>query len=172
MQDDTQTECTGYHLYLAHPFDSRHKIRKWELELEQKYSINICNPFYDIDRKDIDAIDAGTAKRYAVSPTEVVERDLHALAAIPAVIAIVDGSTSYGTPMEIVYAYNEGKKIYIICTNGHHEHPWLRYHADEIFTSFTGFEAKLKRALTEREDLFLYSKVSEVEAKKDTNADA
>lgn len=137
-------DTAPYHFYLAHPFDSRQGVREWELELEQKYNLNICNPFYDITRQDIESIDAGRAERYNITPSEIVERDTAAIRGIPILVAIVDGSTSYGTIMEIVYAYTMKKRVYIICTNGHHKHPWLRYHADEIFTSFLEFEAKIE----------------------------
>lgn len=140
--EQTETELV-YTFYLAHPFDSRFDVRKWELEIEQRYGLNICNPFYDITRDDIGSIDAGVSGRYEIDPREIVERDLLAIAKMPALVAIVDGSTSYGTIMEIVYARGLEKKIYIVCTNDHHRHPWLRYHADRIFTSRLEFEAKI-----------------------------
>jgi hypothetical protein len=34
-------------LYLAHNFESRKTIRKWELKMEGRYNINLDNPFYD-----------------------------------------------------------------------------------------------------------------------------
>lgn len=129
--------------YLAHPFDARARIRRWELELEQSGLVEFLNPFYDAtDRTDVEEIDAGRAERYEkLIPEELVERDLRHIAAADGTVAIIDGSVSYGTIMEIVYThamYN--KPVYIICTNGHHGHPWLQYHAKKVFESPREFE--------------------------------
>jgi len=127
--------------YLAHPFDSRHILREWELYLESTFGVEVVNPFYDIERQDIEAIDANRVGRYEVCPDAIVQRDLDAISKVDGIIAIVDGSVSYGTIMEIVYAYLYGKTIHIICTNGHINHPWLRYHADHLYESLAAFEA-------------------------------
>jgi len=127
--------------YLAHPFDSRKEMRQWELYCECHYDIEITNPFYDITRADIDPIDNGTASRYEhLDPEEVVSRDLNAITNSDAVIAYVSGDVSIGTSMEIVYAYCAGIPVYVICTNGHQNHPWLSFHAEMIFTSKDEFE--------------------------------
>ena len=39
---------------------------------------------------------------------------------------------SVGTSMEILYAWERGKKIYLICEDGEIS-PWLLYHATRIF---------------------------------------
>lgn len=123
-------------LYLAHPFDSRHEMRQWELHLETALDIEIVNPFYDLERRDVDEIDSGRASRYEkLNPAELVNRDINAIASCDGVIAYVNGDLSYGTIMEIVYANLTNVTVYLICTNGHHDHPWLKYHADHIFTS-------------------------------------
>ena len=41
---------------------------------------------------------------------------------------------SVGTSMEILYAWERGKKIYLICEDGEIS-PWLIYHSDKIFSS-------------------------------------
>ena len=123
-------------IYLAHPFDSRKYVRDWELFVETKYNINLINPFYDISREDVEAIDRGFVDRYeALEPKELVKRDLSAIIGSDGVIAIVDGALSCGTIMEIVYAKMLNKTIDIIITNGHELHPWLLYHATNIYTS-------------------------------------
>ena len=126
-------------LYLAHPFMSRKDVWIWEHEIEAEYGIELVNPFYDTDREDIHRIDAGEMPRYTVS-AGVVDDDLELIEDCDGIVAIIDGATSYGTIMEIVYAFLHNKSVYIICTNNHQEHPWLRYHADEIFTSREEFE--------------------------------
>ncbi|MBN2458682.1 hypothetical protein JXB28_00200 [Candidatus Woesearchaeota archaeon] len=128
--------------YLAHPFLSREKIREWELGFEQRAGIKLVNPFYDIIRDDVALIDSGKEKRGEREPAIIVERDLYAISKVrKGVIAVIDGSSSQGTIMEIVYAKKLfQKEVLSIITNGDHDRPWLRYHSDRIFTSFEGFE--------------------------------
>ena len=114
--------------YLAHPFGTRAEMRQWELAMEVRYDIEIVNPFYDLHRSDVDAIDQGHMQRYAVIASEIVDRDLEAIRKSDGVIAYIDGSRSYGTIMEIAYAVMFGVRVYIVCTNGEERHPWLRYH--------------------------------------------
>jgi hypothetical protein len=49
-------------LYLAHPFLDRYEIRLWEDTFEYRTGIELVNPFYDVNREDIDLIDAGKKK--------------------------------------------------------------------------------------------------------------
>jgi len=130
-------------LYLAHPFDARHRIREWELEFEARTGIELVNPFYDApDRSDVETIDAGRAERYEkLNPHTLVRKDLLLIEQSDGTVAIIDGSVSYGTIMEIVYAYRVFmKKVYLVIMNGHENHPWLIYHSDKIFTSLDDFE--------------------------------
>jgi nucleoside 2-deoxyribosyltransferase len=129
--------------YLAHPFDARERVRAWELELEESGVVELVNPFYDApDRSDVEEIDAGRAERYEkLIPSDLVGRDLRQIEGADGTVAIIDGSVSYGTIMEIVYTEVVYKKpVYIICTNGHHQHPWLRFHSTAIFTTPREFE--------------------------------
>jgi len=131
--------------YLAHPFATRRRTREWELRIEATYGIELVNPFYDVDdRADVERIDAGRAERYAeLIPAELVRRDLRHVLSANGTVAVVDGAISYGTIMEIVYSFMFGNPVYIICSNGHHQHPWLEYHATQIFASREDFESFL-----------------------------
>ena len=130
--------------YVAHPFDSRQEIRQWELHCEVAYDVEITNPFYDLNRDDVIGIDEGREGRYEkLDPDELVARDLEAIAHSRGVIAYVNGDLSYGTIMEIVYAYQLHVPVYVVCTNGHHNHPWLVYHADQVFTSLQELEENI-----------------------------
>lgn len=158
-----------FSLYLAHPFDSRFKMRKWELKLEKELEIEITNPFYDVPRKDIAEIDLGRKGRYRVIPKRLVERDIKAIKGSDGILAIVSDSRSVaqtiwerikvfffnkplfsiGTIMEIVYANVFEKPIYLIVLakhpkHYHEKHPWLRYHATQIFTSLEECEEFLR----------------------------
>ena len=131
-------------LYLAHPFNTRKVMREWELGAEVKYDIEIVNPFYDITRDDIVPIDNSTAGRYELLDcTKIVNRDIDAIAGCEGVVAIVSGDTSYGTIMEIVYASMFDLPVYIVWTNGHEQHPWLKYHAKRIFTCLKDLEDEI-----------------------------
>lgn len=132
--------------YLAHPIGSRNEVREWELEFEAIYpDITIINPFYDnmpgLVRQDIEKMDRGEITRFDVDPKEIVMRDLKILAYCDAIIAIIDGNTSYGTIFEIAEATRMGMEVNIICTNGMERHPWLiAYSKGNVYTSFTEFE--------------------------------
>jgi hypothetical protein len=133
--------------YLAHPFNARRYIRDWELGIEARTGVELVNPFYDApERRDVHDIDTGRTKRYEqLVPEELVRKDLEQITLAQGTVAIVDGSLSYGTIMEIVYTRTVFcKPVILICTNGHHDHPWLRFHSNEIFTSFEEYEAWLK----------------------------
>lgn len=130
--------------YLAHPFDTRKWVRKWELKLEKEFGVVLVNPFYDLVRSDIEQIDAGRNERYEkLDPIELVNRDLSAIHSADGLVGIIDGSLSYGTIMEIVYAWSYHLPVYSIITNGHHGHPWLMYHSTRVFRSLMEFEGYL-----------------------------
>lgn len=138
-------ETKKYDFYLAHPFNSRKEIREWELAFERRTGIELLNPFYDAEgRTDVELVDVGRTTRYEkLDHTELVKRDLLNIAICKkGIIAIIDKSAFIcGTLMEIVYSHAVfGKRVYSIIINDHHEHPWLKYHSDEIFTSFGGLE--------------------------------
>ena len=51
--------------YLAHPFEARKNVRKWELGFEKRTGINLFNPFYDGDeREDVEKADQDRRIRY------------------------------------------------------------------------------------------------------------
>ena len=143
-------------LYLAHPFDSRHRMREWELKLESEWPIDIINPFFDVVREDKDVIEAedvtlttqATRKdRYGLSDEDcakLVWRDRDLICSSDGMIAIVDGSLSYGTIQEMVYAGLADIPVYSVISNGHIGHPWLRYHSTETFETIEQLTEFLK----------------------------
>lgn len=132
--------------YLAHAIGMRHWVREWELKLEEDTQIDFINPFYDgYEREDIDLIDKGKKDRYQVTPETIVEGDLKCIAESDSILAIADAKVwSVGTFMEIVYAYLKGIDIYVIGLRGAHQHPWIKYHANKIFTSVEEAEEYFK----------------------------
>jgi len=142
--------------YMGHPFDSRFKMREWELEMEKELGIEIINPFFDVERDDRDVINekkvtlttqATRKDRYGLSDEECMElvhRDTLLICYSDGMIAIIDGSLSYGTIQEMVYAYDFGVPVYAVISNGHIGHPWLRYHSKETFESLEQLTAFLR----------------------------
>lgn len=135
--------------YGAHPFNARTWFRQWELHLEALFEIQIINPFYDVNREDILAIDNGLKEKYDTNHELIVKADLGLVANADGVIAIVDGSFSIGTSMEMFFAKSMHKPVFVICTNGHEKHPWLRYVAEQIYTKAEDFEQDLEHGLIE-----------------------
>ena len=134
-------------LYLSHPFPSRKRVREWELVIEKRTGVTLVNPFYDVvGRDDVKKIDAGVMDRYKPDFNLVVTRDLEEIKKSEGLVVHIDGNVSYGTPMEMVYAKLYEKPVYVIVTNGHEEHPWLKFHATKIFTDLKGFERWLIKA--------------------------
>lgn len=122
--------------YLAHPVLARDMVREWEPTFEIATGIELVNPFYDVERELDEDLDASEAGDYtSVDAIKLVNLDLGAVYDTDFTVAFVTGDRSYGTIMEICYSHIAGKKVYIICTNGHETHPWLVYHAEKIFTT-------------------------------------
>ena len=67
------------------------------------------------------------------------------IASSDGVVALITGDLSYGTVQEIVYAKILNRIVYIICTNGHHNHPWIRYHSTKVFQTLEEFETFIKK---------------------------
>jgi nucleoside 2-deoxyribosyltransferase len=132
-------------LYIAHQFDSRHEVRELELELEKELGIEIVNPFYDLTRDDVKAIEDGSMKRYEADPDKIVSRDLEALRHCDALIGIISNTeVSYGTPMEIMFMSVLPKPIFLLVTNGHEKHPWLVSLSHSIHTNKEDFIKQLR----------------------------
>ena len=135
--------------YLAHPFDARKRIRRWEKDFEKRTGIELVNPFYDeVDRTDVEKIDAGRAERYEkLIPSDLVERDVDYIKKSDGVVAFITGDLSYGTIQEMVYAFRYHKPVIAIVTNGHENHPWLQYHSTKVLTSTRKLEEAIKDAV-------------------------
>lgn len=142
-------------LYLAHNFNIRKQMRKWELKIEGKYNINLDNPFYDHDRNDIKSLD----KLEDDSPEQVkffkerntltmvdsiVEGDLELIRKSDGIVTQIK-SPSIGTSMEIFFAARILRIPVYIITKKHANHPWIKKHATMIFSSMDEFEKFLEK---------------------------
>jgi nucleoside 2-deoxyribosyltransferase len=92
--------------------------------LEYKY--NILDPTAG---KDLFAPGVNTE---IYTPQQIVESDLAAIMRSDIILAEVSRTDIpyHGTSMEIAYAYNQGKTIYVW---GNCRSYWIRYHATQIF---------------------------------------
>lgn len=122
-------------LYLAHPIIHRHEVRQQELLFERTTNIDLINPFYDTDREDIGAIDNGRIDRYGVS-LDIVENDLKLIRESDGLLYVPCGHESIGSAMEIAYAYQFGKPVYVIEASDLSKHIWLRYHATAVYPTW------------------------------------
>jgi hypothetical protein len=127
-------------IYLAHPITARKKIREQELATEQRTGVELLNPFYDTGRGDIEEIDVGLRGIWEIDPGPVVDGDIKDIEKCHAFAAVLCDGISVGTIMEIVYAFKAKKRIYIIDLANKRDHPWIRYHATLIFSSWEDFD--------------------------------
>ncbi len=126
--------------YIAHPVLDRKMVVVWEQDFEGQTGIELVNPFTDVEFEDEPDLANSEAGDYSsCSNKDIVSNDINAILDSDFVVAFVTGQRSYGTIMEIVYAYRNNRPLYIICTNGHETHPWLVYHATRVFTSAEEF---------------------------------
>jgi nucleoside 2-deoxyribosyltransferase len=127
-------------------------MREWEKKIEETFCVDLINPFYDCEGKEnfsIKKMDGGEVKEgeyetYEGYEKAIVDTDIEKIRGSDGVIAVIDGSLSYGTIQEIVYARLFNKDVFLIATNGKHSHPWLKYHSTKLFTSFEDFEKEAK----------------------------
>jgi len=136
--------------YLAHPFDSRGYVRKWELEFEKKFDINLINPFYDTDQSEImKEMDSGEREKHDFS-MKYVEKDIGLILKSDGLVGIIDRNKTIGTIMEIVYSYMFGKLTYLIAKGEEINHPFLKYHANRLFSDTETFERFIKNNLIDK----------------------
>lgn len=127
-----ENQLKSQKFYLAHPIKDRHEIREWEKKVEERFGINLLNPFYDaVEIGNIKEVDEGVKGVYdaAFDSAEIVEGDLDLIRRSDGVVAFLTNNISIGTNMEIFYnAYVLKKPTHIIVE--HPEligHSWLRH---------------------------------------------
>jgi hypothetical protein len=132
--------------YLAHHFTMRHKIREIQKDLEYYFSLTLINPFYDLNRTDIEILDKGLwVNRTIPECNELVIRDLSCIDDCDGLICMEFDEGSIGSFMEIMYAWLHDKPIYIISSIEHiRNHSWIRAICFKIFSSVDEFKDYLK----------------------------
>lgn len=156
--------------YLAHPILIRDKVRALELEFEANTGHELINPFYDVDRTDINEIDTGIRKPWhgKLDSFDIVTRDVKAILSSKGVIMVIDGVLSIGTFQEqsiasfatLIKALRKigvkidfasehlfDKPVYVVCFHKPWlNHPWLKFFSDTIVESFGELEDLLGSA--------------------------
>lgn len=66
---------------------------------------------------------------------EIVELDKIDVASSDIILVNYD-KPSVGTSMEVLYAWEQGKRIIVVCRKDSVISPWLRYHAHHLVNSF------------------------------------
>jgi len=136
-------------IYLAHAFDAREKVKQWQesLDLPQHQFIN---PFYDIERDDIEKIDRLSISRedietgkWIVDPDKIVGRDIAALNTCDTIMVLLDNNKTIGTHMEMVYAHLDDLNVHAVCEASEF-HPWVQYHSTATFVSLEEYKQYLK----------------------------
>jgi len=135
--------------YLAHPFELRREVRSIELWIEMTTDAVLVNPFYDLQREDMAAMDDPTTSREARSRAisdfkALVYRDLNTLDYCDAVVCVIQtGTESIGTICEAWEACILEIPTYFICDAKAAVHPWVRFMADKtggkIFSNWQEF---------------------------------
>jgi len=122
--------------YLAHPIDTRHKVRD-ELQVPlQELGYSVRNPFYGEDlqpRQDVAHLDEGRAELYDIGPIraqEIVRGDLDAIDNSEAIIVYLP-KPGIGTSMELFYASHVTDKYAFVATAKEYtRHPWIQTYGD------------------------------------------
>ena len=135
-------------IYLAHPFESHELMRNWEQRIVQNLrDVKFINPFYDNYKKEFENWSIGDRSNddtyRKLNPEGIVTRDVELIKSVDQIIAIVNGQISYGTIQEMVYAKILNRPVNAVISNGHHNHPWLQFHSDRVFTDLSKLEEYL-----------------------------
>jgi nucleoside 2-deoxyribosyltransferase len=112
-------------IYLAGPIFQceDHECINWREEVKQSLDkIEVIDPMVRDYR--------GTTDR---DFKEIVERDKAEVDASDILLAYCT-KPSAGTSMEVLYAWENGKKVYVI-TENEETSPWLLYHSHKVFKS-------------------------------------
>lgn len=120
--------------YFTNQTADRHNARAIELKIEKETHLELENPFYDGEAKEIDDLDAG--RPIKISADEIVGMDLRKIRDSKGIVALMSHDRNIGSAMEIaICAYSWGKPVFVIATQEHlAKHPWIVYFATKIFT--------------------------------------
>lgn len=126
-------------LYFTNQTCDRHKAREIELKIEELTGLELDNPFYDGDAKEVKSLDS---KEYSdMSADEICGRDLKRIRDAEGLLALMTADRNIGSCMEIaICGHSWGKVAYVIAPVEHiRKHPWIVHFATEIFPDHYSF---------------------------------
>lgn len=125
--------------YFTNQTCDRQLARDIELKIEDATGLELENPFYDGDSKEVVELDAG--KPTSITADEIVGMDLRKIRDTSGIVALFTADRNIGSSMEIaIGSYAWGKPVYVIATEEHlYSHPWIVYFATKRFRSAEEF---------------------------------
>lgn len=125
--------------YFTNQTVDRKHAREIELKIEQQTGLQLENPFYDGEAKEVRSLDStGTSD---MSPDEICGVDLRKIRDCEGIVALMTSDRDIGSCMEIaICSFAWGKPVYIIAPNANaYNHPWIQYFATALFENHYGF---------------------------------
>jgi hypothetical protein len=125
--------------YYTNQTINRHEARRVELIIEEATGLELVNPFYDGEAKEVSELD--TKGTTSLSPDEIVGMDLKKIRESHGVVAYMTTDQCIGSAMEIaIAAFSWGKPVYVIArTELFRRHPWIIHFATQIFNDAPEF---------------------------------
>jgi len=113
-------------LYLCGPINgcTDEECKDWRAYVAAAYSGHCIDPMVRDYRG-----------REAEAFREIVELDKIDVTEADIILVNYD-KPSVGTSMEVLYAWERGKRVIVVCREGASISPWLRYHSHHIVHSF------------------------------------
>lgn len=126
-------------LYFTNQTIDRKLAREIELKIEQATGLELDNPFYDGDAKEVKALDATGQSN--MSADEICGRDLKRIRDAEGLLALMTNDRNIGSCMEIaICGHSWGKVVYVIAPVAHiRKHPWIVHFATNIFENHYEF---------------------------------
>lgn len=121
--------------YFTNQTCDRKLAREIELRIEKLTGLELRNPFYDDEAKEVKSLDA--TGQTNLSPDEIVGMDLRKIRECGALLALMTNDKDVGSCMEIAIAAEHwGFPVYVIAlTPQHYSHPWIKFYASQLFAS-------------------------------------
>lgn len=127
--------------YYTNQTIARHDSRIIEEKIEAETGLELDNPFYDGEAKEVRALDAG--QKSNLSDAEIVAVDIKKIAEADGIVAYIARADvlSIGSWMEIFYCKHMlGRPVYLISSiDKIREHPWVKYFSTRTFSNAYSF---------------------------------
>lgn len=125
--------------YYTNQTVDRKVAREVELKIEEQTGLELRNPFYDDEAKEVKSLDSTGITH--LSHDEIVGMDLRKIRECDGILAYMTNDRNIGSCMEIaIAAHSWGKKVFVICTQPHiYNHPWIQHFATAMFKNHYEF---------------------------------